>query len=76
MAIDSADKRRSASGVAFLPLGPGVTPDSTKPEAWRQQAGWGYSGIPTGPFVGTGQIVTAVWLALAGDRGWLADGRL
>jgi hypothetical protein len=43
--IDTAAKRRSAGGVAFLPLGPGVTPNAAKNAAWRQQAGWGYSGI-------------------------------
>lgn len=45
MAIDSASKRKSAAGVPFLPLGVGVTPDASKPVEWRQQAGWGYSGI-------------------------------
>jgi len=45
MAVDSAAKRRSLSGVPFLPLVPGVTPDAAQPVAWRQQAGWGYSGI-------------------------------
>lgn len=45
MAIDTAAKRRSAAGLPFLPLGPGVTPDAGKGQAWRQQAGWGYSGI-------------------------------
>lgn len=44
MAIDTAEKRRSAAGIAFHPLGPGVTPNSDKDTAWRQQAGWGYSG--------------------------------
>jgi hypothetical protein len=44
--IDTAANRRSAAGVPFLPVGPGVTPDAGKPAAWRQQAGWGYSGIP------------------------------
>lgn len=45
MAIDTAEKRRSASGVPFLPLGPGVTPNAAADLEWRQQAGWGYSGI-------------------------------
>lgn len=45
MAMDTAEKRRSAAGVPFLPLGPGVTPNSGKDQEWRQQAGWGYSGI-------------------------------
>lgn len=47
MAIDTATKRRSAAGVAFLPLGPGVTPDAAKGEPWRRSAGWGYSGVET-----------------------------
>lgn len=46
--IDTAAKRRSAAGVHFWPLSPGVTPDAAKPAAWRQQAGWGYSGIDAG----------------------------
>jgi hypothetical protein len=45
MAIDTAAKRRSAAGVPFLPLGPGVSPDSDKDAFWRQCAGWGYGGI-------------------------------
>lgn len=45
MAIDSAEKRRSAAGVAFLPLGPGVTPNASKDVEWRQQSAWSYSGI-------------------------------
>lgn len=45
MAIDTAEKRRSAGGVAFLPLGPGVSPHAGQDQAWRQQAGWGYGGI-------------------------------
>ena len=39
---DTAAKRRSAAGL--YPLF-GVTPDATKPQAWRQDAGWGYYGI-------------------------------
>lgn len=45
MPIDTASKRRSASGVGHRIGGRGITPDSSKPAAWRQQAGWGYSGI-------------------------------
>ena len=45
MAIDSAEKRRSAAGVPFLPLGPGVTANAAKDIEWRAQAAWGYSGI-------------------------------
>jgi hypothetical protein len=43
LAIDSAEKRRSISGIAFLPLIPGVTPNVAKDIEWRQQAAWSYS---------------------------------
>lgn len=46
MAIDTAAKRRSVSGITYLV--PGVTPNASKPVAWRQQSGWGYSGIEPG----------------------------
>jgi hypothetical protein len=49
MAIDTAEKRRSAGGVIFLPLGPGVTPNVAKDVEWRQQSAWGYSGIAISP---------------------------
>lgn len=55
MAIDTAAKRRAAAGVPFLPLGPGVTPDATKAQAWRQQVAWSYSGI----LAGAPAVVTA-----------------
>lgn len=48
MAIDTAAKRRSAAGIPALPLGPGVTPDASPGQAWRQSAGWGYVGILAG----------------------------
>jgi hypothetical protein len=44
VAIDTAAKRRSAAGVPFLPLGPGVTPDAAKSVAWRKQSAWGHAG--------------------------------
>lgn len=43
--MDTAEKRRSAAGVPFLPVGPGVTPNAAKPAAWRQQSAWSYSGV-------------------------------
>ena len=46
MAIDTAEKRRSAAGVGVPGIvGPGVTPNSSKDIEWRVQAGWSYSGI-------------------------------
>jgi hypothetical protein len=44
MAIDNAEKRRSASGIRH-PFGPGVTPNASKDVEWRQQVALGYSGI-------------------------------
>lgn len=48
MTIGSSDQLRSAAGVPFLPLGPGVTAVNPINQAWLQQAGWGYSGVPAG----------------------------
>ena len=49
MAIDSAEKRRSASKL--LKFKPGVTPNAAKDQEWRQQAGRSYSGILAGGVV-------------------------
>lgn len=43
MAIDTAARRRNVSGVPFLPLGLGVTPNATKNEAWRRRIAWNYA---------------------------------
>jgi hypothetical protein len=48
VAIDTAEKRRAAAGIPFLPLGVGVTPNALADQEWRQQAGWSYSGILAG----------------------------
>ena len=45
MAIDSAEKRRSVSQILTGVFPPGVTPNASKDAEWRQQSGWGYSGI-------------------------------
>lgn len=61
MAIDSAEKRRSAGGVGYWVVGPGVTPNGLKDVQWRSQSAWGYSGVsPDPPVVGTAlrQLVT------------------
>ena len=42
MAIDSAEKRRSAMGVSLRV--PGVTPNPAQDQEWRMQAGYAYSG--------------------------------
>lgn len=45
MAIDTAEKRRSISGVGYVGLMPGVLPNASKDAEWRRQAGWCYSGL-------------------------------
>ena len=45
MAIDTAEKRRSVSGVPFFLIGPGVTPEVLKDGEWRQEVCYSYSGI-------------------------------
>lgn len=61
MAIDTAAKRRALSGVITGFLLVGVTPDVLKPIEWRQNAGWGYSGIaadaPAAPVVAAYEVV-------------------
>lgn len=47
--IDTAEKRRAAAAVPFWVYGPGVTPNAVHDPAWRQEAGWGYSGISVIP---------------------------
>jgi len=56
MAIDSAEKRRSISGIPFFMRGPGVTPNSLKDAEWRQEAGYTYSGI----VLASGAVVAVV----------------
>lgn len=53
MAIDSAPKRKSLVTISFYPCGPGVSPDATPDQAWRQAAGYGYVGILAGAQVAT-----------------------
>lgn len=58
MPIDTAEKRKSAAGVPYLPLGPGVTPNASADQEWRQQSGWSYSGILAGaPVAGGGLLL-------------------
>lgn len=49
MAIDTAAKRRSVSGMLTGIVSVGITPSVTHNDAWRQDAGWGYRGIPVNP---------------------------
>lgn len=45
MAIDTAVKRRAVAHISRVWSGKGITPDVTKPQAWRQVVGWSYYGI-------------------------------
>jgi hypothetical protein len=49
MAIDTAAKRKSVSGILTALTIVGVTADATPGPEWRQTAGWGYEGISTSP---------------------------
>ena len=44
MAIDSREKRASIVGINYV-SGPSPTPNATKDQEWRQEVGYGYSGI-------------------------------
>lgn len=65
MAIDTAEKRRAVANVSFYWAGPGVTPDATPGVEWRQEAGWGYSGIAPDSVTATG--AAALLLLRAGS---------
>lgn len=46
--LDTAEKRMSAASVGQIWLVPGVTPNASKDQEWRQEAAWGYSGVLVG----------------------------
>lgn len=54
MAIDTAEKRRSAGSTPAIPAMPGVTPNALKDVQWRAESGWGYSGLHPDPPSGGG----------------------
>ena len=74
--INTAEKRRSVSGIPLLM--PGVTPNASKDQEWRQEAGWSYSGVlavaPAGGRI-MSSLVSSGGLAgsggIAGNRGGL-----
>ncbi len=47
MAIDTREKRASLIGINYV-MGPTPTPNAAKDQEWRQQVGYGYSGILAG----------------------------
>ena len=55
MAIDTAERRRAVAALSGAhSFGPGVTPNSSKDEEWRQEAGYSYPGISASTAVGLG----------------------
>ena len=44
MAIDSKEKRASIIGINYI-SGPSPIPTAAKDQEWRQEVGFGYSGI-------------------------------
>lgn len=57
MAIDSAEKRRSAAGIPFWPLSPGVTPNADTDAEWRFEVAWSYGGLEASVEPATGALV-------------------
>ena len=43
--LDTAEKRKAASGKHLYAAGPGVTNNAIHDQEWRQEAGYGYAGI-------------------------------
>lgn len=67
MSIDSAEKRKSLSGVNYV-AGPGVTPNASKDAEWRQQVGYGYSGISAADIALIGDVIVATAVSLLPRR--------
>lgn len=61
MAIDTREKRASIVGINYL-SGPSPTPNVSKDQEWRQEVGYGYSGIAAG-------VITTFILDLIGGFG-------
>ena len=61
MAIDTAEKRKSISGIPFFLVGPGVTNLAVEDQEWRQEVGYSYNGILAAVPVGGGQPTMGRW---------------
>ena len=70
MAIDTAEKRRSVSGVPFFLIGPGVSPEVLKDGEWRQEVCYSYSGIAVAEAAPAPAPAAAVPDAIAPWRPW------
>lgn len=64
MAIDTAAKRRSAATVGQVWMPPGVTPDATPGQEWRQSSGWGYEGILAGAAAAVADIIQYIGIQI------------
>lgn len=65
MAIDSREKRASAVGITSV-MSIGLTPNASKDQEWRQEAGWGYPGILAGEAEETSS--GGLWYKIARNR--------
>ena len=64
MAIDNREKRQSVVGINRI-LAPSPTANASKDQAWRQQAGYGYSGIlAANPTPASGQKTSLMLLGV------------
>ena len=68
MAIDTAEKRKSLSGIQHFLIA-GVTPTAAKDQEWRQESGWGYPGILAATPSATLQALKSLTLELGGGLG-------
>lgn len=73
MAIDTAEKRKSISGISLPFFAPGVTPNASKDQEWRQESAWSYSGILAGGLVtftwswALEAYISAAWVDITDD---------
>jgi len=71
MAIDNAEKRKSAIGPTYHYYNPGVTPNAGTDEEWRTQSGHGYSGFvgqPAAAISGTAAVGLTESQVVAGSQ--------
>ncbi len=73
MAIDDREKRQSVVGINYL-SGPSPTPNVSKDQEWRQEAGYGYPGIAAASVGGRIMGAIAGQGGLAGPGGIAGKG--
>jgi len=67
MAIDTAEKRKSITGIHLYAAGPGVTPNVAKDAEWRKEAGYSYPLTAAPPPAGAVTIIVRLGQGLAVD---------